>query len=133
MPAFPDGLFLLDLQALYEPAEELRIQLSQFCSAPGPLKSAVVQALAQQNVAVPGEVQRLDPVRPSSTKQEQTIFIQLGPILPHHDLSQAVYPAVKIRIAAGNVVILYPVQVNHGGEVRSVKLLLPSGLHCPAA
>ena len=66
------------LQPLHEPAETLRIQLTQFCFRPGPLEPSVRKPFIQQNISIPGSVQCLDPVGAPAAEQKQTFFVQMS-------------------------------------------------------
>lgn len=142
-PIFPlkHGLFLhfsyrlrlLDLQPFHQPAEGLRVELSQLLCVSRPLEPAIVQPLIQQYIAIAGIIQGFDPICSSSAEQEQTLLIQFCSILPHHDLRQTVYAAAYVRISARDIVILYPTQINHGVEAYLEKLQGLSGPHSPAA
>ena len=93
--------------ALHQPAEGLRVELSQLLCASRPLEPAVVQPLIQQYIAVAGIIQGFDPICSPSAEQKQTLLIQFCSILPQHNLRQTVYTAAYVRISARDVVIPY--------------------------
>ena len=133
LTAFPDCLFRCDLQALHQPAEGLRIQLPQLRFAARPLEAAVVQALIQEDISITGKVQRLDPIRSPAAEQEEAFLIQFCAVLMYDDLGQTVDPAAQVCIAAGDIVVADPAQINHGVGARSAAQILPAGQHFPAA
>lgn len=82
--------------------------------APRPLKAAVAQPLVQQKIsAVPRPVERLNPIRPAATKQEQAVLIQLCTILLRNNGGQSVDPAAQIGVPAGNIVPAHMTEVYH--------------------
>lgn len=98
-----EGFWLLDAQALHEPAILLQRQLPRFISVSGPLKAATFQSLVQKEKAISLPVQRLDPIPSSATEQKQCVckWIQLKLLLDHD--RQTVNAPAKVGISAGNV------------------------------
>ena len=103
--------WLIDLQSFHEPPILLRCQLSCFCYAARPLKQSGFQALIQQNEPIVFPVQRLDPISPSATEQEQRIreWVQLK--LRLHQRCKPVDALAQIRIAASDKDSLGPTEI----------------------
>ena len=59
-------------------------------------------------------IQRLDAVRPPSAEQIQRRLIHFLAELGLHQCGQTVYLLAHVRIAAGNVIVLYAAEIKHG-------------------
>ena len=99
-------LGLVDAQPFQKPAELLRAEALHLFLAPGPLVSAALQALVQQQETVRVPVQCLETVCTPTAEQKQSVGkgVQLEPVL--NDADQSVNAAPQVGVPAGDVDML---------------------------
>ena len=96
--------------------ELLLRQQFQLLLIPRPLEPLLRQTLVQQHISRSIPIQRLDPIRPTTAEQENGCLVQFLPELQFHHGSQPVDLLPHVGVPAGNVVILNPAEVKHGGS-----------------
>ena len=107
-------LCLRNGQPLHEPAEFLQCNLLQILFASRPLEPFLRQALVQQDISRTVPIQRFDAICPPSSEQIQRCLIHFLAELGLHQCGQTVYLLAHVRIAAGNVIVLYAAEIKHG-------------------
>ena len=96
-------LRLLGLQSLHQPAVLLGCQGLHFLRVPGPLETAALQTLIQQQKAVSLPVQCLEPVPPSPAEQKQRPLKGIHLELALYQIGQSINASPQVCVSAGNV------------------------------
>lgn len=97
------GLWLVNAQALHEPAVLLGRQASCLAFLSRPLEAAGLQAHVEQHETVALPVQRLDPVPAPAAEPDQRVSERIQVKLLPDQRCQAVDPAAKVGVTAGDV------------------------------
>src|SRR5699024_5968380 len=88
---------------LHQPAILLRRQSLHFLRAPGPLKTAALQTLIQQQKPVSLPVQCLEPVPPPPAEQKQRPLKGIHLELSLYQIGQPINASLQVCVSAGNV------------------------------